>query len=471
MNGRRLAAAGLLAAVGILAAATPAQAHAGLVSVSPAIGSVVAESPGEVVLRFSERVDLSLGAVSVVGPTGRIVSGRPTRLGPGGKDVAVKLRPSLPHGTYTLSYRVLSADGHPAAGGFSFSVGAPSATATAAAGTSRPQGAVRALLVAARTTGYVGLVVLIGPLLVLLGLWPRRLPVDPLRRLIWLGWGLIAGAAIVEVLLQAPYASGTGLAGLTPGHVGEVLGTRYGVAHAIRLGLLVAAAPLLAVLLRTRGPARAYRGAAVVLGTGLLLTWPWSGHGGTSTMPIVTMVSDCVHLAAMTVWLGGLFVLARYLLPAATSLELRLLLPEWSRWATTALVALVASGTVQALLEVGGGSGLLGTTYGRLVLAKIALLALMLRFAVAARGQVRRRYLLTVAHAATPEVLAGADGPPPDADADALATVRRGLLTEAAIGAVVLVVAAVLVQTAPGRTVTGGGSRPAATSPATSGAR
>lgn len=167
-------------------------------------------------------------------------------------------------------------------------------------------------------------------------------------------------------------------------------------------------------------------------------------------MPIVTMASDCVHLAAMAVWLGGLFVLARYLVrrPPARSCG-----------------CCYRNGRGR-----GGASGLLGTTYGRLVPAKIALLALMLRFAVAARGQVRRRYLLTVAHAATREVLAGADGPPSDADADALATARRGQFTEAAIGAVVLVVAAVLGQTAPGRTVAGGGSRPAATSPATSGA-
>ncbi|MDQ6874757.1 MAG: copper resistance protein CopC [Actinomycetota bacterium] len=443
MSRRRVTLVALLAAAGVLGWAAPASAHADLIRSSPAAGAVLAAPPAEVLLDFSEGIDLTLGSVSVVGPSGQAASGRARVRGPHHAELAVPLRPGLAKGTYTLSYRVLSDDGHPVTGGLSFSIGAPSVRPAGAPARAASGWWLREVLVDVRAVGYAGLVLLIGPALVLAGLWPRRLPAAPVRRLVWVGWCTVGVTTVVEVVLQAPYAAGTGLRAVTASQVVAVLGTRFGAAHEVRLAILLAGAPLLVRLLRPDAPDRGTRAAAATLTVGLLITWPWSGHGGTSPMPAFTLLSDSVHLAAMAIWLGGLLVLSRHLLPVVSAGELGLLLPEWSRWATLAVLALVCSGVVQAVLEVGGWRRLTGTAYGQLVLTKVSLLGVMVGLAIFARGWIRRRRHLGVE--------------PDDRFPRSLRALRRGLLVEAAVGAAVLVVAAVLVQTPPGRSVPTGG--------------
>src|SRR5207248_184695 len=160
-----------------------------------------------------------------------------------------------------------------------------------------------------------------------------------------------------------------------------------------------------------------------------MATWPMSGHAGSSTLPEVTAIADVAHLGAMAVWLGGLVVLVGYLLRRANATELGAILPVWSRWATTAVVVLVVAGTVQALVNIGSFGALFGTTYGRLVLVKVALLAAILLAAYFSRRVARA----------------------PSADAG-LRALRRSVLVELAIAAVVLSLSSTLVQTTPART-------------------
>src|ERR1700716_1482894 len=83
----------------------------------------------------------------------------------------------------------------------------------------------------------------------------------------------------------------------------------------------------------------------------------------------------------MAVWVGGLVVLFGFLLRRANARELAAVLPVWSRWAMTAVSVLVVAGTAQALVSLGSIGGLFGTTYGRLLLLKIGVLALVLAVA------------------------------------------------------------------------------------------
>jgi copper transport protein len=131
----------------------------------------------------------------------------------------------------------------------------------------------------------------------------------------------------------------------------------------------------------------------------------------------------------MSVWLGGLVMLAGFLLRQANERELEAILPIWSRWAATAVSALILAGVVQALIEVSSLSGLVDSTYGRLILVKVALAACVLGVAWFSRRLVRSR----VAES-SPRKL------------------RRIVAAELAITAVVLGVTAALVQIAPPRT-------------------
>jgi methionine-rich copper-binding protein CopC len=118
-----LAAAGLLA----LALAAAASAHAYLVHSSPASGEVLKTSPGRVTLTYDEQVTISAGALGVYDASGKHVdSGEVTH--PAGDTIAVAIPRRLPRGTYTVAWRVTSADTHVVHGAFTFSVGAPAAS-------------------------------------------------------------------------------------------------------------------------------------------------------------------------------------------------------------------------------------------------------------------------------------------------------------------------------------------------------
>ncbi|MCL7459043.1 copper resistance protein CopC [Micromonospora echinofusca] len=425
---RLLAIAGLLVTVValLIAPAGPASAHAVLVSSSPIASAVVSNAPAEVVLTFSESVRKVPGKIRVIAPDGsRADRGEPTFEG---TVVTVPVDPAGARGTYLVSYRVISADSHPVSGAYTYSVGAPSTPPVDSGDDSRADPVVGNAVKVAKYAGYVGLLLLVGSALVLAALWPRRLPRQGPARLAWAGLGLLAVSTVANLLLQVPYTAGGGVLDVTGQGLSDVLGSAFGAAHLVRLGLLAAAAFLLRPLMA--GPVeRSDLVILGVLGAAALVTWPLAGHPAASPAPAVSVVVDAVHLGGMAVWLGGLVLLAVFLLPRADERELGAILPIWSRWAALAVSALLLAGTVQALIEVATPRALVDTFYGRLVLGKIALFVLVIAVAAYSRQLVRRR---TAAGRPT--------------------SMRRAVWAELAITAVVLGLSAVLVQTTPART-------------------
>ncbi|MFI7609155.1 copper resistance CopC/CopD family protein [Micromonospora sp. NPDC049366] len=421
------AAALLITVVALLIApAGPASAHAVLVSSSPAASAVVPSGPSEVVLTFSESVRKVPDKIRIIAPDGsRADRGDPSF---SGVTVTIPVDPAGGRGTYLVTFRVISADSHPVSGAFTYSVGAPSPPPVDTGEDTRADQVVGTAVKVAKGLGYAGLVLLVGPVLVLGALWPRRLDRRGPTRLAWAGLGLVAFATIADLLLQVPYTAGGGILDVTGEGLSSVLGSTFGAAHLVRLGLLAAAAFLIRPLLAgTVGRSDAI--ILTVLGAAALLTWPLSGHGAASPAPAVSVAVDAVHLGSMAVWLGGLLMLAGFLLRRADERELGAILPIWSRWAALAVSALLLAGTVQALIEVATPGALVNTTYGRLLLAKIGLFALVIGVAAYSRQLVRRRV--------------AAQRPAP---------VRRAVWVELAVTAVVLGLSATLVQTTPART-------------------
>ena len=249
---------------------------------------------------------------------------------------------------------------------------------------------VRAAAPVAKYLGYAGLVLVIGPTLLLAGLWPRRLSRRWPIRLVWLGLGLVGAGALGTLYLQAPAETGSSLFDVSLGDLRRARAGSSAPAIAARLGVLVAVAALVRPVL-AGGGGRARRAGLAVLGLAGLVTWPLAGHPLASPMPVVTALADVVHLAAMGLWLGGLVMLFGFLLPRAGRRQLGVILPVWSRWAAVALLWLVAGGLLQALVEVGTVRALVQTTYGRMVLAKAALLCGVLVVAFFSRRLARRR--------------------------------------------------------------------------------
>ncbi|HEY0001408.1 MAG TPA: copper resistance protein CopC [Actinoplanes sp.] len=412
----------------LLGPAGPASAHAALVASDPANQTIVPDAPNRVTLTFSESVQLLSGKIQVLAPdSSRADQGDPTV---SGNTLTIPLRSGGPRGTYLVSYRVLSADSHPVGGSLTFSVGAASTPPTATIDDTKVDPVVRALIPVGKYLGYAGLVLLIGPVLVLALLWPQRLSRRGPARLIWTGIALITGSTLLAVWLQVPYSIGTTLFDVRLGDLRDVLGSTFGAVMLVRLGVICAAALLLRpLLIGSGGESKADLALLGVLGVAALATWPLTGHPTASPVAGVSVVVDAIHLAAASVWLGGLIMLAGFLLRRATEVELGAILPIWSRWAATAVSALILAGVVQALIEVSSVSGLVNSTYGQLILVKVALAAGVLGLAFFSRRLVRQR---------TAESAPGG--------------LRRIVLAELAVTAVILGVTSALVQIPPPRT-------------------
>ncbi len=474
--------------VAVLAPAAPASAHAVLLRTSPDSGAILSDPPSSVTLTFNEPVRLVRQDIGVVGPDGRAVPGARAALTGNGSVLRIPLTGHLPKGTFLVSYRVISADSHPVAGGFSFSIGAPSKVAPASTGgTGAAEDPVVAVAMpVARYVGFAGLVLLVGPVLVLMSLWPRRLTRRGPARLVRTGVALVAFSTVAELLLQGPYSTGGGLLSVSQHDLIEVLNTRFGWAHLARLVLLVAAVPLLAILTAARRN-RLATGERIALGVMAAFgvgTWGYGGHPGTSPVPAVTLLSDAVHVAGMSVWLGGLLMLVGFLLPRARAGELAAVLPVWSRWAAWSVGLLAAAGVAQACLQLGSVSALTGTTYGQLIIVKVVAFGIVLVVASRSRAVVRRQVVArSVASrqapapepAPEPVPVPGADSAYPDAVWDEVyggesggvdpaerppepesstvdrSMLRRLVLVELAIAALILGFTAVLVQTTPAR--------------------
>lgn len=113
----------VLAAFAVVFFAAPAFAHARLAEASPADGSVLSESPGQIQLRFSESVEAVFDPIEVRGEDGECVDLDNARLDPENPEVvAVDLEENLPAGRYEVAWSVTSEDGHPIEDDYGFVV-------------------------------------------------------------------------------------------------------------------------------------------------------------------------------------------------------------------------------------------------------------------------------------------------------------------------------------------------------------
>lgn len=373
----------------LLLPASPASAHSSLVSSSPEGGAVLKSQPAEIVLSFNEPITALPSRTQVLAPDGKRISESVTS---DGRVLRITLRPAdRPLGTYLVSYRIISGDSHPVGNALVFSVGAPSAR-PAETDPGRVDGSVTAAVPAFKFLGYAGLTLAVGPAMFLALLWPRRRSRRGAIRLVYAGLGLTALSTLGALWTQAPYESGAPIWDVSFTELGQVLAGSFGLTLLTRLALLAVVAGLLTPVLR--GGATRVRGAAViVVGLLALTTWPLTGHAVVSPLSGAIVAADIVHIAAMAVWLGGLVTLAVFLLRRRHQRVLGVILPVWSRWATLAVVWLAGAGLVQAVVQVGTPAALWQTGYGRLIIAKAAILAGVLAVAAYARSLVRKSHV------------------------------------------------------------------------------
>jgi copper transport protein len=382
----RLCPAALLAASliggGTLLMPAVAEGHAALLAADPQPGLRVDRPPAQVRLRFSEPLNLSLSHARINDAAGHAIG---ARLRFADRRTIVLLPDErLARTAAIVEWHTVSAtDGHTLDGAYSFGVGvaaspAPSSTQTSVLG---GLGAVR---IVARTLLYLGLLGLLGGLALerLLGrCWlapaslERGCPRQTARvRARERALGDTAGAiAVIGAAGVAGFDTLQATGSLRPAGLSSYL--LEGVTGPARLAVI----GLLLIAWRLQRRSRLASLAAAVLAA---LALSLSGHAVSASIPALAISIDFLHVVSASVWLGGLLWLVacwggelRSLELATRTLLARDVVAPFGRVALAAFSATLMSGLLNAVIEVDNPAQLVTTSYGRVLLAKLAFVA------------------------------------------------------------------------------------------------
>jgi len=388
--------------------------HTRLLASVPADGDTIDPGTRSLVLEYNESVDPELARVRLHAGSGAPAATLEIRSDPGDPRRLLGSLPPLDPGGYRIAWRVVSDDGHPVEGSFVFHVrprpGSPPATREP---TPPPPPAIdhapdesfrapRALLAPLRGLAVGTLGALAGLLAFAFLGGAGRAP----RGATGLAWA----AAIAAGLHLAAWISIASPAGLSGEGASATLATLPGRLEAVRAGL--ALLTLWAAVLARRPRLAAAFAAGAVLTGGVL------GHASTIS-PAVSIPLKTLHVAAASAWLGGLVWLAATRRETALRDRAGLV----STIALAAVVVLALTGAAQAVVSLERLADLHATTYGRLLLTKVAGLSALVAF-----GAVHRRRHL----------------PALDRGGDAVQAFRRTLRSEIVVMAGVILVAGLL---------------------------
>ena len=413
--------------------AQPVLAHANLVRSDPASGAVLSAAPTQVQCWFSEQPDPHFSDIQVLNAERQRVDAGDMHVASGDPlSLIVDVKPNLPDGLYTVSWKTVSAvDGHLVNGNFPFYIGQPpQGTVLPSAAQTGPSSSgshptVDSVLV--QWLSLLSAIVLMGgftfwaivlrPALagaiappsgpgallartahpeLVEGTAPAHVPEPPrvaarrATRVMLIAWLVLASVTVVAALLQAHTATGAGLSHLFGAPLRTLLfQTRYGETWWLRSGATI----LLGIVLLARGRTQLAGRAALLLNAlgalsieGVFLAYSLNSHEAalTSDTTLATAV-NLIHLTAAGFWLGGLgqFVLVVPLLlkqldPVERLRFLAGAVPRFSTMAIVSVVALFATGIYQAVRQAYGWSALWETGWGRTLDLKLLLIVPLL---------------------------------------------------------------------------------------------
>lgn len=355
--------AGLATLLTVLGFATGVSAHASLVATEPVDGSVLAEAPKTVRLRFNE--DVVPGVIRLIDSAGRVRDDTTARVVD--RTIEIVLPSDLPQGTQLVSYRVISEDGHPVGGSMVFSIGAATAAATVPAEPS----SVGWLIWLARIGIYIGLFAGVGGTFFVCWIAPARAASN-----------LIAAALAVGLAGIVPSLGLQGLdvLDLPLGAIATPAVWNSALATSLGPSLLIAAAALAAAMLGLRTTSvTAARTLSAVAMVAAGLSLAATGHAATASPQWLTRTAVFVHGVGVAFWLGALLPLAA--IGWRGDAPLLRVLQRFSRLAVPVVAVLVLTGLMLAVIELESIGALVQTSYGQILSVKLALVLVLLGFA------------------------------------------------------------------------------------------
>lgn len=379
----------------VLTLPSAVSAHAVLLDTAPTDGERVEAMPAAALLRFNEPV--TPVAVTLVGPGGRTLPPPgPVTVEDG--SLRIPLPSPAESGTWLVSYRVTSGDGHPVAGSLLFGLGReperPAGSDDATGGAAKP--ASLAASVAAKGLHYASLLVAAGGALFLLAVGAGRAEVQ--GRIVG-GLRPAIGVAALATVANLGF-SGVVLSGGPPGSILGAPAWTAAMASSSGTSALVALAGLavLAVGLLLDRRVAMLAGALAALAA-LTLT----GHAATAVPRWLSLPLVGLHGLVAAFWLGSLWPLL-VVLRGSPPEESFAVVRRFSRLAVWGVVVLVVSGAGLSVLQLAGSRTVTDTVYGQVWVAKMLAVALLLAVAV------YNRFWLTPALASAPAMTDGGSG-------------------------------------------------------------
>lgn len=402
-------------------------AHAKMIGSKPADGEILREKPQAIELTFNEPLQSTeMNAVIVADAAGRRVDKNKAVVSEDGKKLLTELE-DLSAGIYTVEWRALSADNHSIKGKFSFTIAGSEAAPVAAeqtpknvdshSGHSMPtqENLVNPFQSGARWLMYLAAMTLFGGFAFLLFVLKPAVErgisslndeerIFALRRgrnrflhLAWASLFLLLVSLIANLILQTSDALDVSAAqALSPSNLYQTLTqTAFGLPFLVQIFITLALFGIVFFISRQKEDKTAtfdsddkqtlWR-AGLVVSSLLFLMPSLTGHAQAAAGEFrFTVFSDWLHQVAVGAWIGGLFHLILTLPEIVKGIgELQRLsvlsrvIPLFSRMAIACVGLLTLTGIYSSWIHVDGFSALLNTSYGLVLLAKIALFALML---------------------------------------------------------------------------------------------
>ena len=361
----------------ILGAAAPASAHAELLSTDPVDGSALEIAPDTATLTFSEAVQPVAEAMLLVDAAG---TERPLNATAADTAVSIEL-PELDDGSYYLSWRVISADSHPIAGVVSFSVGTGAAPAPPPDAAESDQTGPPPALQAANALHYAGVLLFGGWICFRVAIARDLAPPRPRHRLLRVSGAVAILGAALAVPLGALDLAGQPLSEIldTSAWSASVQPGAVAIVAATAVGLPLAYAALAA------GRSRWSRYASLAIAAAVVAAPLLIGHSMAFGPRWLTVGSDAIHLAAAAIWTGGLagliLVLARLRRGHTTAEAAAAVVARFSSWAGITVAALGITGLLMAWRIHRSWASVFESDHGRVLLLKLALVAVALAFA------------------------------------------------------------------------------------------
>ncbi len=416
---RRAATAAVVLFVALMSTAAPAAAHANLIGSTPSPGVVVEAGPAEVVLRFDEAVAVDLGSgIRVFGPGGGRVDRGRTTVRDDGLTVAALVEADDP-GTYTVAWRLVSADSHVLSGAWLFHVQRETGAVAVDGGAKSTREAL----------GWLARWWIVLAVTVIGGLVAMNQPRSGSCSSLVQARGVVIGLAalglagsLLRFEVQVVGASGRSYGGAVSLWRDAIESTRAGRLDAARVAAALVMVAGGVGWCRRWGTAMAGCGAAAVVVVNAL-----EGHAWSSTAQAIAVPADIVHQLAACVWVGGLAALA-----LADAVSRRSLAARFSRWAAVALGVVGVTGVVASVVQFGTSLDGLDVAYGKVLAVKVFLVVVMAGLGWRNRSLLQR------------------ENPVRDA-------VRRTVLGELGVAAAVLGLTAAMVGMVPARSLTAGG--------------